>query len=79
MKIKIDKMGQLEIERAGKMRGQVCPYSQQEAYCGEWCPMFQEPDIQTSTVPDCSVATVRGCQFAYGVRLSDFTDERVSP
>ena len=41
MKIKINKSGHLEIERAGTMRGQYCPH-QEDDPCGDWCPLFRE-------------------------------------
>ena len=43
MKIKIDKDGQLAIERAGKFKGQGCPHDNDGAKCGDWCPKFEEP------------------------------------
>jgi hypothetical protein len=49
MKIQIDKGGKLLIERAGKMKSQLCPFSFYSAhiddwvYCGDWCPLFSEP------------------------------------
>lgn len=46
MKIQIDEKGRLQIERAGAMKAQWCPYSEgvSQALCGDWCPMFGEPD-----------------------------------
>ena len=47
---KIDKSGQLNIERAGKMNKQYCPFDAGAALsegspcsCGDWCPLFGEP------------------------------------
>ncbi len=42
MKIKINAQGNLEIERAGKFRKQACPF-QWDEFCGNWCPLFGEP------------------------------------
>jgi hypothetical protein len=45
MKIKIDNEGCLWIERAGKMKAQICPYDENWTGCGDWCPLFHELDI----------------------------------
>jgi len=42
MNIKINKLGNLEIERAGKFKVQYCPHSA-TMLCGDWCPLFGEP------------------------------------
>ncbi len=49
MKIKIDKGGDLLIERAGIFRSALCPLQQWSAIqgfraCGDWCPLFGEPE-----------------------------------
>lgn len=48
MKGKINKLGRLEIQRGGKWKCQHCPYMEYydsvPADCGDWCPMFGEPD-----------------------------------
>jgi hypothetical protein len=41
MNIKINKLGNLEIERAGKFQSQGCPHK--GGNCGDWCPLFGEP------------------------------------
>jgi len=46
MKGKIDKYGALYIERAGKMKDQLCPYISEcgsPIACGDECPLFGEP------------------------------------
>lgn len=47
MKIQISKDGILEIERAGEMVKQICPFSHTDCdgggnftYCGDLCPLF---------------------------------------
>jgi hypothetical protein len=40
---KIDKCGGFQVERAGKMEGQRCPFSMDLGACGDWCPHFGEP------------------------------------
>lgn len=42
MKIKINSLGNLEIERAGKFKAQVCPFRALDDFCGDWCPLFGE-------------------------------------
>lgn len=46
MKAKIDRAGWLQVERAGVMKTQYCPYSSTEGEglqpCGDWCPKFEE-------------------------------------
>ncbi len=44
MKGKIDRHGQLWIERAGKLKIQGCP-NQEDSYCGDWCPLFGESKV----------------------------------
>ena len=44
MKIKIDEKGCLWIERAGKFKLQGCPRNNEGMTCGDWCPLFGEPD-----------------------------------
>ena len=46
MRIKIDKDGYLEIERAGEMMAQECPFSDGNRDCGDHCPLFGEPDME---------------------------------
>jgi hypothetical protein len=43
MKIVIDEVGNLSLERAGEMKKQYCPFTD-DACCGDWCPHFGEPD-----------------------------------
>ena len=43
MKIRIDKKGVLEIERAGTFKKSTCPFEDTE-YCGDWCALFGEPE-----------------------------------
>ena len=46
MKIYINRHGLLSIERAGKPKGQLCPYGSAEFIpCGDWCPQFGDPVV----------------------------------
>lgn len=42
MKGKINAAGHLSIERRGKFKAQFCRHSENESYCGDWCPLFVE-------------------------------------
>lgn len=50
MKIRIDRYGQLCIERVGAMKQQSCPGPAHDhapgggQFCGDWCPLFGEPE-----------------------------------
>jgi hypothetical protein len=74
MKGKIDKYGTLYIERAGKMKDQLCPYASEcgsPIPCSDTCPLFGEPRPETGTAS----AILDLCQ---GKKLffDKFTDER---
>ena len=75
MKVKIDKSGNLWIERAGKMKAQNCPHGNTDetlVACGDWCPMFQEPaDYEKD-----DLIFLQLCQVAMTFNKSEFTDER---
>lgn len=47
MKGKIDENGWLNIERAGEMKEQECPFANM---CGDWCPLFGEPDTTITKI-----------------------------
>ena len=48
MKIQIDAKGQLHISRNGVLKPQFCPFDvaneATQAKCGDWCPLFGEPE-----------------------------------
>lgn len=73
MKGKINKSGNLEIERAGKMRAQYCPYVSEKAIyitCGDWCPAFEEPIW-------CEDIEIHICVTT--LEFDEFADERGQP
>lgn len=45
MEIKIDENGYLKIKRAGLYAIQYCPHGREQERCGDWCPLFHEPNI----------------------------------
>ncbi len=67
---KIDEKGDLWIERAGKMRGQGCPYSNGLSMCGDWCSLFGEPEMVTDDGP----TELALCHQVW--YFTNFTDER---
>ena len=87
MKGKIDSNGWLRIERGGKEKLQECPFMQRAfqvndvsiAPCGDWCPLFDEPDFTEipckygKSEPD-GGAHLELCQTHY--YFEQFTDER---
>jgi hypothetical protein len=87
MKGKIDENGWLWIERAGKLKKQLCPFSNGgdweascgdwcpwEASCGDWCPMFGDPYRYTleKGIPATAIDI---CQAV--LVFEEFEDERV--
>lgn len=46
IKGKINKLGCLEIDRKIKFVEQYCPVSQNDVRCGDWCPLFGEPEYE---------------------------------
>jgi len=43
MKGKINKRGNLEMERAGAFKISYCPKTIDGNICGDWCALFEEP------------------------------------
>ena len=82
MKIRIDKDGLLQLERAGKMASQSCPHQQgtikHAIACGDWCPLFTEPQKYRDDAFDDKPMTVSLvlCKNIWEVAIEDFTDER---
>jgi len=57
MQGKISKDGSLYVERKGTLKIQICPHSN-SAYCGDWCPLFQEYEIGTDKIQICIGNTI---------------------
>ena len=50
IKIKINIFGYLRLFRNKTWKPQLCPFaSSPEVNCGDWCPMFEEPEIRENT------------------------------
>ena len=65
VKLKINASGNLFVERAGKLKPQGCPYKEDNVPCGDWCPLFQEPE-----------GMIELCETTYS--YSELIDERES-
>lgn len=76
---KISDLGWLYIERAGKMKVCGCPFSTPDESgplsCGDWCPLFAEPEKQETTFPEGCHTTLLICNERE-LTFSTFTDER---
>ena len=49
----LDERGFIHLERAQRLRMQACPFSSDSDgvvtnFCGDWCPLFGEPDTVTT-------------------------------
>jgi hypothetical protein len=92
MKAKIKPNGCLQVERADTMKPQECPFSSngEDAYCGDWCPLFDEQQVED--IVDCVVSPTTGkletrrtyylivaLRCSRGQTLKVDTDERPRP
>jgi hypothetical protein len=71
---KIDKCGGFQVERAGKMEGQRCPFSMDLGACGDWCPHFGEP-FEEKSPTETKGTILQICNNGY-FKFDEFTDER---
>ncbi len=76
MKGRIDRGGSLILERGGKLRSHVCPFTisslNEGSPCGDWCPHFHEPaKIMEDRV---MLEICNGTRWVFDKK--DFTDER---
>ena len=86
MKIRIDRDGWLEIERAGFMKLQECPYDVEtedcgRARCGDWCPLFGELEERHEPIYGDGIGPVNAielsiCKRVWRCKPDDFEDER---
>jgi len=77
---KIDARGWLHIERAGSMKAQECPIfgdarNVDSVRCGDWCPLFGEPEKQETSFPEGCHTTILLCHERE-LTFDTFTDER---
>jgi hypothetical protein len=75
--IRISNEGHIYIQRGDRTQQQTCPYK--NLPCGDWCPLFGEPEPETR-------ATAEGWQptgrmvlpLCKGGLVGEITDERVA-
>jgi len=75
---KIDAKGWIHIERGGVMKDCFCPYgaaSSGVTRCGDWCPLFGEPEKQETSFPEGCHTTILLCHERE-LTFDTFTDER---
>lgn len=76
MKIKIDATGGLWIKRAADYKKVWCPITQTKDQCGDWCPLFGEPDPEEDA--DGNVTRYSGIDLCHRARIvGEIIDERV--
>lgn len=73
---KIDSAGQLIIQRNGIEKPQYCPYRECGNRCGDWCPLFGEPELNLGHFPSIHLneRSLRLCHTT--LTFTEFTDER---
>ena len=81
MKIKIDKIGNLHLERADKMKRVGCPFSainnkNETTPCGDWCALFHVYHVQDERGILSSSMCIELCKKEYICDTKDFIDER---
>jgi hypothetical protein len=74
MKGKIDRDGDLYIERAGKLKPQHCP-PWNIVPCGDWCPLFREVNLESKPGKESIVIDLCRRQLVF----DEFADERSQP
>ena len=62
---KIDPEGYLWIYRKNRYKAQNCPKDSKSACCGDWCPLWDDRDLEESGLSLCELS------------LLDIVDERV--
>ncbi len=77
IKIKINKDGNLELLRKNKLKQQFCMYNN-ENICGDWCPMFREPELNSKYYSDDNYDSylLRLCNTGYKFIKDELVDER---
>ena len=70
MKIQIDENGWLLLERAGGLKNQYCPKQPEDSYCGDWCPLFGEPELKGNII------CISLCERNISCKEEDFVDLR---
>ena len=77
MEIKINKEGLLMIKRRGTFVRQCCPRDPDGAKCGDWCPLFGEPETRAYARAINDHISLSICGAHFDVLKKTFIDERV--
>jgi hypothetical protein len=75
---KIDKSGFLSLERKGRWHLQYCPLQTGRMIripCGDWCPLFGEPEVYLTGPGDKGVSDISMCG-GNNIILEYLIDER---
>ena len=71
IKVKINKNGNLSLNRAGELKLQYCP--RHDGACGDHCPLFEEPFEDSHTT---GVITVCLCDTTITCEKDEIQDDR---
>lgn len=74
MKIQITSSGCLRIERKGIIRDVYCYHQPGQVRCGDWCPLFQEPEVYDFL--EVNRVKLILCNITFGVEVQNFEDMR---
>jgi len=70
MRIQINENGRLLLERAGWLKTQYCPKQAEAISCGDWCPLFGEPELKGNII------CISLCEKEICCKEKDFEDLR---
>jgi len=79
MRVRIDEQGRLWFERGTRKKQwktQYCPFDFNPIPCGDWCPLFQEPQLITDEPEEGEYWMIQPCRVWYAVEPEDFEDLR---
>ena len=83
--VKINGRGALCLSRRGHLQKMLCPRATSEIEtgieCGDWCPLFGEPEIEglgvvSSDVMEVKTVSLKICEREFVVDAENFADER---
>lgn len=67
----ISQSGLLYIKRGALIQEQHCPHSREHLHCGDWCPLFREPEVPEGS----SVTMLKICNNTI-LYFNKFRDQR---
>jgi len=70
-------MRKVIITQSGTLTEKLCPYSEINRKCGQWCPLFTEEDVEDGTmIADWHINLVRCVQIMCGCEPVIYEIER---